>query len=533
MTDKQQQLDSLRQHFGGRVKEQSRNIVSLWSQLPDLRWNQMWHQELLLSLEKVHRSAERHGFTEILVTVQELLEFLNETSADKPPDSSTLESIDAAMRQLSRACSRSEDVDSIQAIRSSRKTIYLASHESEALVHLQHQLEQFGWQSTFFDEAEALQHALSYRLPAALIMDLDFDDGGIEFALSLQDRFSSQTPTFFYSNRLLTIEERIAAVRAQAVDVFEADIHFSQVLESLNKLFSERSETPFKVLLVDDSVAQSRFAEKVLNSSGIFTRIVNDPMNVFEVMETFAPEAILMDMYMPGVTGPELAQVIRQQTQYDALPIIYLSAEDDVTVQLSAVAKGGDDFLTKPVSSEVLTATVLNRCRRYRVLREQMIRDSLTGLFNHNHLLQALRNELTNSANDSVNFVMIDIDNFKSINDRFGHSMGDQVIRSLGLFLRQRFRSSDTIGRYGGEEFAIVLPNAEPEEAVRLINQVRENFSAIVHQFGDASIQVTFSSGIAAWDKSEDSALLVQRADQALYQSKHEGRNRVSLASLS
>ena len=167
-----------------------------------------------------------------------------------------------------------------------------------------------------------------------------------------------------------------------------------------------RNETPFRVLVVDDSKSQSAYAEKALNFAGIFTRAVNNPLEVMEVMDSFKPDAILMDMYMPGCMGPELAQVIRQQIKYDAIPILYLSAESDIEKQLDAVSQGGDDFLTKPVPKDVLIATVLNRCRRHRGLRDQMIRDSLTGLVDHNNTLEALHNSMNEmkSASKSLCF---------------------------------------------------------------------------------------------------------------------------------
>ena len=161
-----------------------------------------------------------------------------------------------------------------------------------------------------------------------------------------------------------------------------------------------------------------------------------------------------------------------------------------------------------------------------------MVRDGLTGLFDHNHILGTLKQEvgLANANAQPLCFVMIDIDRFKQVNDQYGHSMGDRVIRALALYMRQRFRITDTIGRYGGEEFALVLPNTSADNARNLLEEVRHGFEQLVHQDGQHQIRVTFSCGIAQLQDKEEAALLSQRADLAMYKAKDAGRNRVEVA---
>ena len=146
---------------------------------------------------------------------------------------------------------------------------------------------------------------------------------------------------------------------------------------------------------------------------------------------------------MPGCSGLELAQVIRQQRAYDAIPLVFLSSENCPEKQLAAIGLGGDAFLTKPVSDHQLIASITSRAERSRMVRSLMVRDSLTGLFNHAHIKEQLSLEASRAARAGANFsfVMLDIDHFKQVNDSYGHPTGDRVIQSLSQMLMHQLDS--------------------------------------------------------------------------------------------
>jgi len=259
---------------------------------------------------------------------------------------------------------------------------------------------------------------------------------------------------------------------------------------------------------------------------------VSDPQQLLKQLADFHPDLVLMDMYLPGCTGDELARIIRQMESFVGLPIVFLSVESDFDRQLSAMGLGGDEFLTKPILPAQLVSVVGSRVRHYRKLRALMVQDSLTGLANHSRLQQALETEVARAVRQKIPLalVMIDIDYFKQVNDRFGHPVGDRVLQGLARFLRQRLRQSDVVARYGGEEFAVVMSNTDGANALMVTERLRSHFATLVHESDNAeSFSVTFSAGVAALTAQSTARALLLAADRNLYSAKERGRNCVVL----
>jgi diguanylate cyclase (GGDEF)-like protein len=215
-----------------------------------------------------------------------------------------------------------------------------------------------------------------------------------------------------------------------------------------------------------------------------------------------------------------------------SIPIVFLSAESDVGRQREAMSLGGDEFLHKPIEPEHLISAVRSRVIRYRALRALMVRDSLTGLLNHTSYKERLRAEVSRAKrqNKRLSVAIIDIDHFKNVNDTYGHPAGDRVIKNLSRLLKQRLRGADVIGRYGGEEFALALPDTPIEIAVNVINGLRVSFAAIEQHAGNAIFHNTFSAGVTQLPGLMEAEALIKAADVALYASKHSGRNQVTAA---
>ncbi|MEJ2755082.1 MAG: diguanylate cyclase, partial [Gammaproteobacteria bacterium] len=392
------------------------------------------------------------------------------------------------------------------------------------------QLQFFGYRTAAFDTPSSFLESMKRRYPAVFITDIDFHGPQAGFALieSVQENLETAIPTIFISKHKEDVKTRLTAARLGGVYFHAHSLDMGRVIEEIETITNIIPPEPFRVLVVEDSKSQSVSIEKKLNIAGVVTRAINNPLDIIDAMNEFQPEIILMDMYMPNCTGVELARVIRQQDEYVSIPIVFLSSEENVDVRIKAIAEGGDDFLTKPISAEHLRSTIRAKAERTRALVNLMIRDSLTNLHNHTSILKTLKMEMIKAQKNNLSlcFAMVDIDHFKNINDTFGHPVGDKVIRSLSLFLKQRLRKSDAIGRYGGEEFAVVMPNTKIADCLSIFEDIRVRFSQLTHNGNNSDFNATFSCGIASLNY-DDMERLTVHADTALYHAKHRGRNQV------
>ncbi|TVR68823.1 MAG: diguanylate cyclase [Spirochaetaceae bacterium] len=343
-----------------------------------------------------------------------------------------------------------------------------------------------------------------------------------------------------YRNRIVLIflgdeddfQTRLCSVRFGADAFLSTPVDVTRFFDGIDKFTEGADRQPYHVLIVDDDPEQVSDTALVLQEAGMITSVVTDPTKIFQVLVEYRPELILLDMYMPECSGAELARIIRQNENYVGVPILYLSMERDEEKQLAAIRSGGDGFLVKPMDPEHLVTTVSMRAARTRAMRFFMERDSLTGLLNHTNLKQHLDQEMQRARRIGLSmvFCMIDLDRFKSVNDTYGHLTGDRVIKSLARLLQERLRRSDTIGRYGGEEFGVILFNTDASFAETIMNEIRESFSRIRQTDGHEEFFVTLSCGVAEFPRYDSASAINEAADGALYKAKESGRNRVVVA---
>ena len=291
---------------------------------------------------------------------------------------------------------------------------------------------------------------------------------------------------------------------------------------------------PIRVMIVDDHAMVRTGLATFLEVSDDLDLVgqATNGQEAVELCEQFQPDVILMDVYMQGCTGLELAIVIRQEEAFVGVPIVFLSRETDRMKQIAALGEGGDDFFTKPVPPNQLVPAVSARAQRGRTLRLFMEKDGLTGLFRHSRIIEQMEVVVRRAdrQHGRLAVAMLDIDGFKEVNDEHGHLVGDQVLKALAYLLRQRLRMSDVLGRFGGDEYVVVLPDTDGAAAMEKMDDIRRNFAAIEHDTGHGSFSVTLSCGVAEFPGALTSHELIAAADEALYRAKRGGRNQVQRA---
>ena len=337
----------------------------------------------------------------------------------------------------------------------------------------------------------------------------------------------------FYLGVQSAIDPIVALMRAGIDVAIPSEEQPAMVLDRILDLVQNFEQEKHRVLVVEDSRVAVALIQRTLAQHGIDSHAIRDPGTLFDVLESYRPDLVLMDMFMPRFNGVEATRVLRQMSAYSTMPIVYLSGASDVGMQVEALRLGGDQFLTKPFNPVLLAAVVKTKIERFRETQRSTRLDGLTGLFNHTAAksrLNAIVSQMPEHG--ALTVAMIDIDHFKSINDTYGHPVGDQVIRALAWLLKGRLRSSDLIGRYGGEEFLIALPGVSPEQARSVIDRIRGDFSTLPHAHPGGALHATFSAGIASYPMLDTAAGLTEAADAALLQAKRLGRNRVEKAVL-
>ncbi|MBI5329125.1 MAG: diguanylate cyclase [Betaproteobacteria bacterium] len=411
---------------------------------------------------------------------------------------------------------------------SSSSSYYQWPADASDASDLTRQLGYYGYQIEAFADFDDLLTASERQPPQGMLLSCEGLATLTEAARTRLRELASAIPLIGISDDG-GIAARLAAVRMGCRAYFTRPCDTASLLDALDRIAAVEERAVGRILVIDDSAAMAGLHAAYLKDAGFLCDIVTDPFRALDVLEESPPELILLDMHMPGANGEEVAKVIRQQDRYLSIPIVFLSAEQDVSRQREAMSLGGDEFLEKPIQPAHLISAVRSRIVRYRALRSRMVCDSLTGLLNHSTFKERLEAEVRRSRRrgGALSMAILDIDHFKLVNDTYGHPAGDRVIKSLARLLRQRLRGSELVARYGGEEFAVGLPEAPLEDAMRKLDEIRERFAAIEHHAGQQTFRVTLSAGVAQSGAQGQGDVLIQAADEALYEAKHGGRNQV------
>ncbi len=287
-----------------------------------------------------------------------------------------------------------------------------------------------------------------------------------------------------------------------------------------------------KVLIIDDDPASVALARQWLKKDGHGIVTAADGEEGLSRAAGEEPDLILLDVHMPGMNGFQVCERLKADSRLRNIPVIFLSAADETREKVKGLDLGAVDYVTKPFDRFELPARVRAALRTKRLqdlLTVYSEIDSLTEVYNRRVLMERLEQEWnrTRRYSTTVAFIMCDIDHFKAVNDTHGHPTGDQVLERIATLLRKSVRSSDMVGRYGGEEFGIIMVNADRDSAASAAERYRWKIESMDLHSRKGEFRVTVSFGVADSRGKDSVNQLVTAADRALYKAKETGRNTV------
>ena len=299
-----------------------------------------------------------------------------------------------------------------------------------------------------------------------------------------------------------------------------------------------------RILIAEDDAISRRLLETILKKWGYEVMVACDGAQAWESLQTEnAPQLAILDWMMPEMDGVEVCSRVRDRSIGPYVYILLLTAKSQREDLVKGMESGADDYITKPFDANELKVR-LRAGRRILdlqsqlisaqdALRDQAARDPLTGIWNRNALFDAFRRELARAEREAkpISIVMADLDHFKNLNDTYGHMAGDAVLRGASRRMSQSIRPYDDIGRYGGEEFLVILPGCDENSGACQAERLRVAVGTEPFDTSEGSIRITCSLGVASTNspKATDIEDLIRKADAALYRAKHNGRNRVEL----
>ena len=412
----------------------------------------------------------------------------------------------------------------------SKKSVLILEEDALLAREISAHLNCFGWRVDMVHNQEQLVMALGMSSFSfdAIIAGVAFHGeclgpGIVKSALA---QGGKNLPVIYISSKQ-DMATRLTAIRSNGIAYLQKPIDpdkLAQILESAINPIVEKD--PFRILVIDGEDQLGAIYKDALILAGHSVKLITNPLETLMALTEFPAELIVLDQHSKEASGAELIQLLRQQPSYAGIQIVLLSQSLD---RVETIRMGADDCYDKTTPIDHLVKLIGARARRCREIQSYMVCDGLTGLLNHERLKEALNQETARALRTKCHFsfAMIDIDWFKTVNDEYGHSTGDYILQTLARLLRKRLRKTDILGRYGGEEFAIILPDTPKQGAHKILDILRQEFQEIKHSCRGVEFSVTMSIGISNSEQFSSAEEINESADAYLYAAKSAGRNTV------
>jgi two-component system cell cycle response regulator len=305
----------------------------------------------------------------------------------------------------------------------------------------------------------------------------------------------------------------------------------------------------FRILIVDDDRDSVDLIIEWLTMGGYVVTSARDGEEALRRIQTDRPDLVLLDLLIPPPDGMHVLRTIKRDRVLSTIPVVVMTVKRDVKSKVECLKSGADEYIVKPFHFDELDAVLRSSLKKrylYTSLERanQQLRDAnqrlltltvtdeRTNLLNDRYLRRRLSEEFKRAQRygSPLSVAMLDLDHFKQVNDKYGHDCGDLVLREFGKLLTENARTTDIVGRYGGEEFLIVLPNTDGIRAAIVAERIRKAADEKVYKYKEFLVRITVSAGVAsspANTQVHDENDLLKAADQALYRAKQISRNRV------
>ncbi len=513
-------------------------IQENWKSLAHGRWDSGGLSSLYDRLRELADLCRRHAVAQVGESLSSLESYFSAfVGSQDRPSLGQLTEIDGLLRALKAAAGAARAA--LPAAPADSVAVFLLVRDPSGMGDLADALREIGCETVTFSETDDLVAAVSEATPQAIVADTTLLPQLPPLSatlIRLATHHEIRIPLVFISNST-ALELRVEAMRAGGTAYFVRPFDGRAVAAQIRGLARPKQEAPFRVLIVDDDRYQADFAATILRKAGMETNIVNEPLRVMDALREFEPELILMDIYMPEVDGIELTSIIREETDFVAIPIVFLSGEQNPDKQLSALSVGGDDFITKPISPKHLVSIVTNRIRRARAMhRAERLHhseevDRLGRLVRERVFFDRIAKALDadRPPTEAQALLCVEIDRASTLREKIGIGGVDSLVAQLGNLLVGELGPQDLMAKLGDSRFGVLVRRGSESELGALGERLCQRVAAHRFDVGPEVKEITISTGICVADDSiEDPSGLVTRAGVACTSANEAGGNRVA-----
>lgn len=406
--------------------------------------------------------------------------------------------------------------------------IVIADDDHDNLIALHRLFEEQKMSVRTVKSGSGARGALLTRLPDALVVSVPLpDSSGYDIVHQLRSLPGGHRCVAVLSGEHTVFRSKVEAIRAGADAYFEEPVDPRQVVARVKSLLERDKVDSYKILSVEDDPEQAEFIKHTLESAGYTVYHICDGAQFEEALLSFAPDLVLLDIMLGDINGHELARFVRQSERFATLPVIFLTTENQLNMHIESARSGGDEHLIKPISPQLLVATIAGRLEKHALLKQFIGRDGATQLMTFSTFMDQVERfcSIPKKVAGGAALLQFDIDKLDAVNERYGHVAGEKTIVDFAAIIRNTFRQSEALGRIGGDDFSVIVENLNLQEVVQLADHVLQTFVKAPHMANSRAFKVTASCGVSWLRPGLNARLWMTEASQAVATAKKRGGN--------